>query len=338
MIGIVAPSASVPPVELALGVEQIRSAGFEAWVHPQTKKSHRFFAGTDEERAIAFFDAAQDSRFEVIWCARGGYGANRILPLLDALVKERGIPAPKLLVGYSDSTGLAEYVRARWGWSVLSAAMPGLRSFCRLEPAEWTATAELVAGRRPSKIWGAKSLKLKRWKGETRTPQSAIEGPLVGGNLTVWSTLLGTPYEPTVDGKIVFFEDTDEPLYRLDRMIQHVAAAEALRGARAIVLGNFQNCRDSVARVLKKMPSPKQAARAVRKPKDSELAGLRKPLDEKKIIPALFGEVADELGIPLFYGLPVGHGPEHFPLPLGAEYRLDPSGAFELLRWNWLKA
>ncbi len=337
MIGIVAPSASVPPVELDLGVEQIRAAGLEAWVHPQCRKRHRFFAGTDEERAQAFFEAATDPRFSAIWSARGGYGANRILPMLDALARRDGIPSPKLLIGYSDSTGLAEFVRARWGWQVLSAPMPGLRSFCRLEPGEWSSIVSLVRGIRPAKLWGRKVTRLKLWKGSER-PSAEIRGELVGGNLTVWTTMIGTPYEPKVDGKIVFFEDTDEALYRLDRMVQQVVASGAIRGARALVLGNFQNCRDSVPRVLKKAPaSAKAAARLVRKPKDSELTVLRKALDEKRLIPEIFGELAESAGIPLFFGLPVGHGPEHFPLPLGAEYALSTDGQFELLSWNWLQ-
>jgi muramoyltetrapeptide carboxypeptidase len=354
MIAIVAPSASVPLVELELGVEQIRAAGFDAWVHPQCRRRHRFFAGTDEERAKAFLEAAYDDRFETIWSARGGYGANRILPFLEAAAVRGGLPPRKLLIGYSDSTGLAEFVRARWGWSVLSAPMPGLRSFCRLEPAEWASITTLVRGERPSRLWGKRQLKLKRWKSKAGSASAgegkravasfshsaggALRGELIGGNLTVWTTLIGTPYEPRVEGKFVFFEDTDEALYRLDRMVQQVAASGALTGARALVLGNFQNCRDSVAKALKKKPSVKQAARVVRTPKDSELDLIRKPLDERKAIPEIFGELADRLAIPMFTGLPVGHGPEHFPLPLGAEYELGADGTFQLLNWNWLKA
>src|SRR5690348_12051998 len=96
-IGIVAPSSVVPQVELALGVEKIREAGFSVKVHPQCKSRHFLYAGRDDERAKVFYDSAIDSASSVIWCARGGYGANRLLPWLERMTAERGIPEKKLL-------------------------------------------------------------------------------------------------------------------------------------------------------------------------------------------------------------------------------------------------
>ena len=125
-IGVVAPSSKIPQAEFRLGLNQIREAGMLPVVHPQCKKSDRFFAGTDEERALAFFDYAVDPRFPVVWCARGGYGAARILPYLENLTAERGVPERKLLLGYSDATALMEYTRNRWGWATLHSPMPAM--------------------------------------------------------------------------------------------------------------------------------------------------------------------------------------------------------------------
>ena len=86
-IGVVAPSSVVPPIELKLGTELLRKEGFEVAVHPQCRKAHLYFAGRDEERAQAFFEFASDSRFDVLWCARGGYGAARILPMLEEMTR-----------------------------------------------------------------------------------------------------------------------------------------------------------------------------------------------------------------------------------------------------------
>src|SRR5258706_12862328 len=105
-IGIVAPSSAVGQVELNNGVEHLRAHGFEVVIHPNCARLHYTFAGTDAERAQALYDFAADPMIDVIWAAGGGYGATRILPLLDNLCEEFGSPRGKLLVGYSDITVL----------------------------------------------------------------------------------------------------------------------------------------------------------------------------------------------------------------------------------------
>src|SRR4051812_48440513 len=86
-IGVIAPSGKVARIELDIGIAKLRSEGFSVTVHSQCKKSHLFFAGTDEERAEAFFEFARSPEIDILWCARGGSGAIRILPLLEKLEK-----------------------------------------------------------------------------------------------------------------------------------------------------------------------------------------------------------------------------------------------------------
>src|SRR5690606_22692426 len=81
-----------------------------------------------------------------------------------------------------------------------------------------------------------------------------LEGELVGGNLTVWTSALGTPFESRAEGKLLFFEDVGEPLYRVDRMIHQLAQAGQFRGVKAPLLGTFENCGDPVPPVLKSVP------------------------------------------------------------------------------------
>src|SRR5262249_15111628 len=139
--------------ELKLGVEKIRQEGFSVQVHPQCFKSHLFFAGTDQERSTAFFEYASDSQHSVIWCARGGHGAIRMLPLLEHLSEKNGIPRKKLLVGYSDVTALMEFVRRRWGWSTLHAPMPSLRKFSILTESDWGAMRHWISGQNTVAPW-----------------------------------------------------------------------------------------------------------------------------------------------------------------------------------------
>jgi muramoyltetrapeptide carboxypeptidase len=333
LIGIIAPSFRIPKIEFELGLDEIRNQGFGLRVHPQCLKGYRFFAGTDAERALAFFDYASDPEIPILWCARGGYGAARTLPILDKLCARHGRPPKgKLLVGYSDATVLLEYVRTHWGWQALHAPMPGLRKFCLLEHSEWDALRNWLLGRIPAKPWNGARLKFFG-----RAPSRPITGEIVGGNLSVWCSVVGTPWIGSVRGKILFLEDVDEGLYRLDRMVQQLVTSGALDGAKALLLGNFQNCKDSVSQVLGRLPATRRAIReAVQKPRPRDLAPLRPKLDATKLIPTIFGEAGKQLGIPVAYGLPVGHGPDHFSLPLGAKYRLFPSGRLELLEWDWI--
>src|SRR4051812_8625042 len=114
-VGIMAPSSVVPAMEFEEGTNFLRESGFNLRVHDQVMRQHFTFAGNDEDRAGALFEYAMDPQIDIVWCARGGYGATRLLPILDRLTAEKGKPATKLLIGYSDITVLHEYARREWG-------------------------------------------------------------------------------------------------------------------------------------------------------------------------------------------------------------------------------
>jgi muramoyltetrapeptide carboxypeptidase len=330
-IGIIAPSSKVPRVELKLGVDRIRLEGFRVQVHSQCYKSHLFFAGKDEERAKAFFEYAKSPDLSVLWCARGGHGSTRLLPILQRMSLNSGVPPKKLLVGYSDSTALMEYVREFWGWSTLHAPMPSLRKFSLLGANDWQAMSGWIEGLESEAPWS--NLRLKYW---TQPPRGKIRGKIVGGNLSVWNCLLATRFQPSVKGCILFLEDVDENLYRIDRMLQHLVNSNSLKGVRAIVLGNFFNCRDGVPQVLKKSLAAKVTSKILTNPEPKDLQPLRKPMKELPVLKEIFTEFGNRLGVPVAFGLPVGHGPEVSPLPLGADYLLEPSGQLILEDWDWL--
>src|SRR5213078_240138 len=100
-VGIIAASSCVPQVELHIGISRLREAGFETVVHEQCASQCFTFAGSDEDRAAALWEMSTDESIDVIWCARGGYGATRLLPILDELTKKNSPPQRKLLIGYS---------------------------------------------------------------------------------------------------------------------------------------------------------------------------------------------------------------------------------------------
>jgi muramoyltetrapeptide carboxypeptidase len=321
-VGFIAPSSPVPPYEFQLGLERFKPYGLTYEIHPQCRKKNLFFAGTDEERAQALWDYAHDSEISVLWCARGGYGAYRLLPILDRWTRERGKPPRKLLVGYSDSTGLLEYVRTQWGWASLHGPTPGLKNFTELKKSELEHVISWIQGRRPTGTTFGSGLKFLG-----RKPMQDVEGVLVGGNLATWQALQGTPYQSRESGRILFLEDVGETLSRLDRMFHHLMQSGGLDGVSGLLLGDFTDCRDIVRDAWTKPSGSK-------KPK---LGPSRAEVSMSRYFRELFQSISECYKIPVVTGVPAGHGKRKESLPLGARYRLEPTGNLELLSWDWLR-
>jgi muramoyltetrapeptide carboxypeptidase LdcA involved in peptidoglycan recycling len=270
-----------------------------------------------------------DPEIDIVWCARGGYGATRLLPMLDQMAKGRGKPAKKLLIGYSDVTVLHEYVRREWGWSTLHAVMPAATKFRTLK--EWENILKLVRGEKveyPASETAVKFL--------ANAPKATIRAELVGGNFCLWECLVGTKHPPASGrGRILFFEDIGEPFYRLDRMMTRLAQSGVLDGAAAIILGDFTDCNDEKNQCLKPVQGEARA-KALADPTNAEKVPLRKVYEQAEAFEYIFGDVCRKIGIPLGMGLPVGHGPNFYPLPLGANYELSVDGRLRLLEWDWI--
>jgi muramoyltetrapeptide carboxypeptidase len=315
----------VGQIELSAGVEHLRKLGLDVKVHPQTAKQHFIFAAIDQERAEAFYEYATDPSIDVIWSAGGGYGATRILSILEEMAEERGRPPSKLLVGYSDITALHELVRSRWNWASLHCPMPSAGNFCNLNEQHQAAAVAYVNRRKPADPWAGKPMQFM-----VNPPKEPIHGVLVGGNLSVLVVLMGTSYSPiNVPGRILFLEDVDEAPYRIDRMATQLFSAGALQNLSAIVLGDFTDCKDSPSMVLAEPRVADQPAK--RKP-------IRETIELNDALRHTFGDIGEKLGIPVAIGLPVGHGPNFAPLPLGAEYQLSPQGELHLHKWSWLRS
>jgi muramoyltetrapeptide carboxypeptidase len=310
-VGVVATSSVIPPVELELGIEKLRSAGLNVHIHPHCLHQHLTFAGQDLDRAQAFWDLSQDKKIDILWAARGGYGATRLLPILERWTTLHGPPPRKLLVGYSDITALHHFVRARWNWKTLHAVMVGGTQILSMKDSEWQATLALIQGDRPRLPWVDQLLRFI-----TPPPVDFPEGQLVGGNLTVWNALTGTPFMPTSAPRILFLEDVGEQWYRVDRMMTQLHQAGGLEGVRAIILGDFTHCDDEPPTGLS------QRGSTARSP-------IRPRIESAHALASIFSDK----GIPVALGLPVGHGNNLWPLPLGCQCRLSPHGHLEW--WGW---
>lgn len=322
-VGIVAASSIVPSLEFELGVACLRKHGFSVKVHPQVLSQHFTFPGDDETRAKALFQYAFDRSLNVVWMARGGYGAARILPILDELTARHGRPPRKLLVGYSDVTVLHEYVRHRWGWETLHAPMPAASNFTTLPEDTIEAIVSAVRIGGAQFPWERTPLQFL-----TAPPADTISAELVGGNLTLWTTLMGTAYQPIIDDRMLFFEDLNEAPYRIDRYVTQIDQAGGFDGCAGIILGDFTQCEDEKTDCALPLQEGENLG-------DVQLSSrprvpLRRTYTIDEALMETFGNLGIRRNIPVAKGLLVGHGPNFNPLPLGVEYRLHPNGQLEL--------
>jgi muramoyltetrapeptide carboxypeptidase len=230
-VGVVAPSGVVDPGELAAGIKRVEAMGFRVSIGRNVRRAHRYTAGTDRERADDLQQMFSDPTVRAILCARGGYGATRLLPMLDDSLIARH---PKILVGSSDVTALLLYLVQRAGTVAFHGPMVGpnfgrsasalssegfLRAVCSSESGGRIRCGDLAG-----------------WK------KGIARGRLTGGCLSLLCAMLGTPDEPDTRGSILFLEDVNEAPYRIDRMLTQLKAAGKLDGVRGLVFGKMINC------------------------------------------------------------------------------------------------
>jgi muramoyltetrapeptide carboxypeptidase len=332
-IGIVATSSVIPKSEFEAGLAFLKQEGFQIEVHESVLGEYYFYPASDEDRARALIEYSSRPDLDVIWCGRGGYGATHLIPYLDRWKKSlRGKkPLKKTLLGFSDITALLEWYRTELGWETIHAPMPSLRTFPVLNPAEWKAIKNLLRFSlklEPAKPF-AHSLKPvylpKSFKAET--------APIVGGNLSVWNALLGTPHQGSVRGKFLFLEEIQENLARINRMTHHLEQAGGLKGCKGIILGDFMDCKDSVPLFLSRGPKENESRELfLRSPPKDAMSPLRNTIPPEDGLNFIFQSLGKRLELPVFSGLPVGHGPHFFPLYLGKKHELKRSGVFRIAK------
>jgi muramoyltetrapeptide carboxypeptidase len=202
---------------------------------PEEEPRHLYLAGTDAQRAEAFQRLYLDPGIRALFITRGGYGAARILPLLDA---ERIAAAPaKAVVGFSDATALFAWLHAVAGVQTVhgpALAAPGaLTSPSREENLASLHRLLFEPGRAPD-------FTLRHLAGPR--PAGPLRGRMIGGCLSVLQSTLGTPWAPDPRGAILFLEEVGESPYRIDRMLTHFRHAGLFAGLRAIVFGHLERC------------------------------------------------------------------------------------------------
>ena len=274
---------------------RLHQAGFRTVVGAHALDVRGYLAGRDEDRARDLLAAFADPTIDGIVCLGGGYGSSRILDLLDYDLIARH---PKVFLGYSDITALHCAIGKRsglvtfhglMGWDL--AREPESEAEAQANEFTWqwflrAVTQPEPLGELPSSApWQSRPL-------ECVVPGVA-RGPLVGGNLSLLVTTLGTPYEVDTAGKIVLIEDVGEAPYRIDRMLTHLRLAGKLDAAAGFIIAEWVDC----------------------EPKDPE----RPTLTLSQVV----ADIVEPLGKPTVYGLAAGHGPGRLTLPLGVTVTVD---------------
>jgi muramoyltetrapeptide carboxypeptidase len=228
VIGVVAPSGPVHAERLQAGVKVLEGWGYRVKLGRAVLERQAYLAGGDAQRRADLEAMFADADVRAVFCARGGYGSQRLVPSLDlrALVQR-----PKLFVGYSDASALLAAAVAA-GVVAVHGPMVADDMARGLAPRGETHLRELLSD--PGYLW---QLEVP----ETVRPGRAT-GRLVGGCLSVLVTTLGTPHAPDTDGAILFLEDVRERPYRLDRLLTHLRQAGKLDRVAGLVFGAMAAC------------------------------------------------------------------------------------------------
>jgi muramoyltetrapeptide carboxypeptidase len=275
-VALIAPAGPLQQTEeLTRAVENTRAFGWEPIVAAHANDRIGYLAGHDRDRLNDINVALRDPNIDALWCLRGGYGMIRILAGVDYEALSR---TPKPIIGYSDITALHAAVQLKCGLMTYHGptAREQLTDFSRdsFERAVVSQTDSCGAAPKAREI-----------------NSGTAEGRLVGGNLAVLVSLCGTPFMPDLSDGVLILEDINEPVYRIDRMLQQLMLSGAIDGCKAIAFGECVKCQED--------------------------AGGGRSFDE------VLGEIAYAIGVPCLAGIPVGHIEEQWTIPLGAIATLD---------------
>ncbi len=287
-VALIAPASTPATHErITNSVKYFEKLGYRVALGKHIESKYGYLAGTDAERLDDLHTMFRRKDVKAIFFIRGGYGSIRLLPFIDYKLIGGN---PKIVVGYSDATALFSAIYKKTGLqSLLFGPMPGVDIWNGFDHfAEESLWRNLTS----RKAYGLLPAKKDELDALGKSRRGTSEGRVVGGNLAVFSSILGTPYAPNLSGCILLFEDVGEEPYRIDRYLAQLRAAGAIDRAKGILLGQFTDCTP-----VKGRPS----------------------LTMKQVFKDYFGEVTS----PVVTNLPFGHIRRQWTIPFGAKVLIE---------------
>lgn len=288
-IGIVATARKITFEEAAPAIGMLVDQGFKVRTGQRMFGTCNQFSGTDEDRAADLQRMLDDPEVKAVLCARGGYGTVRIIDMLDFSEFEK---YPKWICGFSDVTVLHSHIHRHFGIATLHSSMP--LNMKAMEPSHptFSTLVQALRGEHQSITAPAQPLNVA----------GKCEGEVVGGNLSILYSLLGSDSDLDTCGKILFIEDLDEYLYHMDRMMMNMRRNGKLRGLAGMIVGGMTDMNDNAI---------------------------------------AFGETAEQIiarhmaanGVPLAFGFPAGHLDVNVAFPLGQKAILQVTEDGSVLKW-----
>lgn len=289
-IGVVSPSSpTYNKSTLRRGVETLEKWGYKVVLSDHVNRKNGFFAGTDKERAQDLNEMFRRKDIDGIMVTQGGYGVSRIIPELDYdAIREN----PKLLLGFSDITALHLAINKLTG--LVTFHGPGMCTFNDEYLTDYTHKYLDKAVFSPEPIGEIEMADPKKYLHAIGS--GVAEGSIIGGNISMICSTLGTPYEIDTDGKVLLMEDLDTEPWIMDHNMTHLRNAGKFDKVKAIVIGECVRC---------------------------EPRSLEPNYYVDTSLEDIFDEFLTPLGVPVLYGYPLGHTYDMATVPLGVKVRVD---------------
>jgi muramoyltetrapeptide carboxypeptidase len=295
LIGLISPAST--PEDLTLiegGVNYLERLGYRVVLGKNVGKIRGYLAGTDEERVADIHQMFEDKKVNAIFCLRGGYGAFR---LLDKINYELIRKNPKIFVGFSEITAL-QMAFLRKANLITFAGPMVIPNFSQVVSpyTEENFWRMIFSNKKPGK------LKLPEHKKFSKINSGIVSGRIVGGNLAVFTSLIGTAYLPNLIDKILLLEDISEPPYKIDRMLNQLRLSRVFNKIKGIIIGSFIDC--------------------------NELDKKKKTLTLEEV----WNDYLTNIKIPILYSFPHGHTMDMYTAPIGTRVKIDATeGSIEFI-------
>ena len=295
LIGLISPAST--PEDLTLiegGVNYIERLGYRVVLGKNVGKIRGYLAGTDEDRVADIHQMFEDKKVNAIFCLRGGYGAFR---LLDKINYELIRKNPKIFVGFSEITAL-QMAFLRKANLITFAGPMVIPNFSQVVSpyTEENFWRMIFSNKKPGK------LKLPEHKNFSKINSGIVSGRIVGGNLAVFTSLIGTAYLPNLIDKILLLEDISEPPYKIDRMLNQLRLSRVFNKIKGIIIGNFIDC--------------------------NELDKKKKSLTLEEV----WNDYLTNIKIPILYSFPHGHTTDMYTAPIGTRVKISATeGSIEFI-------